>query len=64
MAKKIMMMKNEGWWLEVAPSPFMFPQRSSSHYPKLETIKEDRAEGIESPIPSSSSEKPLPLLQA
>ncbi|CAK9149634.1 unnamed protein product, partial [Ilex paraguariensis] len=41
MAKEIMRMKP---WIEVAPSPLVFPHRPSSS-PKLETIREERAEG-------------------
>lgn len=41
MAKKMMLMKS---WMEVAPSPLVLPLKPS-HSPKLETIREDRAEG-------------------
>ncbi|KAL3518381.1 hypothetical protein ACH5RR_020970 [Cinchona calisaya] len=43
MAKKMMHMKT--WIMEVAPSPLVLPLKPSSHSPKLETIREDRAEG-------------------
>lgn len=48
--KKMMHAAAPARWLEVAPSPLVFPQKPSHHnYPKLETIREDRAEGLDAP---------------
>lgn len=34
-------------WIEVAPSLNEYPSKFSMEFPKLETIKEDRAEGYD-----------------
>ena len=41
MAKKIVLVKP---WIEVFPSPLIFPQKPSVNSPKLETIREEREE--------------------
>lgn len=42
--KKTVVRRLKGW-MEVAPSPMVFPQKPSHESPKLETIREDGAEG-------------------
>ncbi|CAL0326799.1 unnamed protein product [Lupinus luteus] len=37
-------MRNQSSWLEVAPTPIIFPTKPSSNSPKLETISEEAGE--------------------